>query len=63
MSEERFKGWFHAGLAVIFAIPLGYNLMRLAVSRKPRHAINVALYSAAVAWELAQVRHHWRGTP
>lgn len=59
MTEARFKGLVHAVAAVMFGMPLGYNLMRLASTRKLRNGINVALYGTAVTWELVQVHHHW----
>ena len=60
MTEDLFKGWFHAGLAVIFGVALGYNVMRVCVTKKRRNAVNVGVYATAMAWELVQVQRHWR---
>ena len=59
MTEDVFKGWFHAGLAGIFSMAFGYNIMRACATHQARNVFNIGLYGAAVAWELAQVRHHW----
>ncbi len=60
MTEDRFKGDWHLALALLFGATAAYNLMRLAATHAPRHAVNVALYTTLTAWEWYHVRQHWR---
>lgn len=59
MSEDDFKGWFHAGVGVLMGVMLGYNVMRLCSTRQRRNAVNAVLYAPLMLYELRQAQHHF----
>lgn len=60
MSEEAFKGYWHAAMATALGVAAAYNAMRLLSTKRTKNAVNVALYSGLCAYEWAQAREHWR---
>ena len=55
---ERLKAATHALALVTAATCAAYNLSAWLVRRQKHLAVNALVYSAAVAWEVAHVRHH-----
>lgn len=60
MHEDDFRGGVHAAAASLFAVMAAYNLMKLAATPTPRHAVNVALYAPLWGFELYQTWRHWQ---
>jgi hypothetical protein len=61
--HEAFCGWFHACVGVALGTMAGYNALRWVETRKPRNAVNAAIYTAGVVYELRNTRLHWQAEP
>ena len=55
---ERLKAATHAVALATAAVCAAYNVSAWLVRRQRHLAVNALVYSAAVAWEVAHVRHH-----
>ena len=60
MTEDTFKGWYHAGIGALIGVAAAYNVIRLCATGKRRNAINAALYVPLAVYEFTQARYHWR---
>lgn len=59
ISEQCFKGYWHAAIATAVGVMAGYNAMRWATTRARRNAINLLIYLPLVAFEWSQARRRW----
>lgn len=57
--SESFKGSVHLGLFALAAVCGAYNLGALLSRKEWRLGMNVAVYSALMAFEGMQVKRHW----
>lgn len=60
ISEQFFKGYWHAAIATAVGVMVGYNALRWATTRSRRNAINLLIYAPLVAYEWTQAARHWR---
>ena len=60
---ERVKAAVHGVALVTAAVCGGYNIAAWLVRREKHLAFNALIYGAAVALEIAHVRHHLAATP
>lgn len=59
MNEDTFKGWYHMGIGLLVGVAAIYNVMRLCATRERRNALNIALYTPLMMYEIHQAQHHW----
>jgi hypothetical protein len=59
VTQDQFKGAWHALLAGMFATTMAYNAMRLLETHHSRNLLNVGLYGSLSVWEWIQAVEHY----
>ena len=58
-AGHRFKGSVHFAACALASIMAAYNWLRFVETGRTTYLINGAVYTASVAFEVVQTRHHW----
>lgn len=61
-AGEMVRGSFHAVTGCLLFAMAGWNGMMFTESKRPRHAVNAALYLVGTGYELYNTWLHWRAS-